>query len=288
VDRRFYDSYEINREVAFPVEFEIGFSGLTYQPRFVDFMFSGTPLSARQPNMWHALQEFNLLTIEAIDDGIITLAVDGFDKRLRVDLGSEQIEALVYYADGAMIEMVRLNPNISPGRYRYEEPESGGLRITYIADFQEFRSVPEFINVYRSTVLGDVGERILTHAVVDADDSIFFKFVDYSAERGVTYFYTVKMQSQWLSNRLVAIGGETQMAVQIGGSVYEADTAHVVDIADDETLEGEVVESDDEYETDEEQGSSGFFVVGIVGVTVVAVVVIMCVVVAGIIKKKRG
>jgi len=216
VDRRFFDSAIINQEVAWPHEFEIGLLGLTYHPRFVDFMFTGLPLSARQPNIWHIERIFFPFSVQFYEDGIIMFSADEVGRKLRADLSSMPVNVLIYYIDGVPNEMVRLNPNLTPGRYNYATIEDGGIHIAYIADYQSFMAVPEYINIYRSNIQGYLGERILTHVVVDKDDHIFFEFVDSYATSGRAYFYTINTQGWWRNYHTITFGGESQIAVQLG------------------------------------------------------------------------
>jgi len=236
VDRRFFDSDIITQEVAWPHEFEIGLFGLSYQPMFVDFMFTGLPLAARQPNVWHSNWIVSPFTMESLEDGVMTISVDGHDRKISADKSSMPINALIYYVDGTPIKMVRLDPNLSPGRYRYEALEEGGILLTYIADYQSFRHMPEYIHIYRSYVQGYEGERIFTHTVIDENDRIFFEFVDPYAEPGRVYFYMIRSQGRWNIYNTVTFGGEPQMAAYI---VYIPGEAAAIETDAYETAEEE-------------------------------------------------
>ena len=239
VDERFFNSEIINQEVAWPHEFEVGLFGLTYQPQFVDFMFTGTPLAARQPNLWRGNRVFSPFSMESLEDDIITVSVDGHDRKIRVDMSSMPINSLIYYVDGVPHEMVRLDPNRSPGRYQYEALEDGGILLTYIADYQSFWGMPEYIHVYRSNLHGYDGARIFTHTVVDENDRIFFEFADPYAEAGRVYFYTIKAQGMW-HNNAITFGGEPQI------------TAYIPYVPDDEIT----IETDDnEIEVTNDNGA---------------------------------
>ena len=248
VDGRFFDSDIINQEVAWPHEFEIGLFGLTYQPRFVDFQFTGLPLSARQPNIWHHYRDFFSLTALWLETGRMTIFVNDTDRKISVDLNSMPINTLIYYVDGIPHEMVRLDSNLSPGRYRYEAHKDGGIHLTYIADFQSFWSNPEYIHIYRSNVQGYEGERIYTHMVIDENDRIFFEFIDPHAEPSRIYFYTIKSQGRWNHYNVVTFGGERQI------------TAYVAYVPEDVTI----TEDNDIFNFDLRLSSSGWNVLALV------------------------
>jgi len=271
VDRRFFDSVIINQEVAWPHEFEIGLFGLTYHPRFVDFQFTGVPLAARQPNVWqYSNQIFYPFIMGSLADGIMTISVDGLDRSISADLSSMPVNTLTYYVGGIPHEMVRLDPNRSPGRYHYEALEEGGILFTYIADFQSFWGMPEYIHIYRSTVQGYDGERILTHAVIDENDRIFFEFTDPYAEPGKVYFYTIKAQDRRERYYIITFGREPQITAYIE---YIPDDAPTIEADAPETA---VVENPEPPEhAAYTQPDSGRYMVAlkmIIGVLVVIVV----------------
>jgi hypothetical protein len=224
VDRRFYESTVITQEVAWPHEFEIGLFGVTYQPRFVDFQFSGIPLAARQPNEWQQDRVFHPLTMESFEGGTMVFQVYGLDRKIRAEWNPLPFNTLIYYVDGVPHEMVRLDPNRSPARYHHEALEEGGIRIAYIPDYQTLEANPDYIHIYRSHVQGDEGERILTFAPVDKNDRIFFEFTDPYAKPGTVYFYTVKTQRHPQFLYTVTFGGEPQTVVYTD-PVQENETA---------------------------------------------------------------
>jgi len=255
VDRRFYDSAVISQEVAWPHEFEIGLLGLTYQPQFVDFQFTGIPLSVRQPNVWHHNRVFYPFTMESLKDGILTTSVAGIDRRIRAEWSSMPINSLIYYVDGVPNEMVRLDPNLCPGRYRHEILEGGGILLTYIADYQSFWGSPEYIHIYRSNIQGYEGERIFTHTVIDENDRIFFEFADHYPGLAEVYFYTIKAQGRQNRYHVITFGGESQIRAYIG------DISDDTVINDSDISEIAIVENPEppEYETDTQSDSSGYW-----------------------------
>ena len=270
VDRRFFDSVIINQEVAWPHEFEIGLFGLTYHPQFVDFQFSGLPLAARQPNISHHNQVLLPLVLESLEDGIITISIYGSDRRISADLSAMPIDTLIYYVDGVPIEMVRLDPSLSPGRYRHDALEGGGLLLTYIADFQSFSfwQIPQYVHIYRSTVQGYEGERIFTHLVIDENDRIFFEFADPYAEPDVVYFYTIKIQSEWHNYNTVTFGGESQITAYFD---YVPSDAVVIGTGDTEMV-ADIVDPHEspEYAAETPSDSNSHMIAIIVAIVVVA------------------
>ena len=159
-------------------------------------------------------QVYFRFVMESFEDGIMTIAVDDIDRRISVDLSYTPINTIIYYVDGIPNEMVRLDPRIDPGRYRFEELENDGILLTYIADYQSFWSAAEYAHIYRSTVQGYDGERIFTHRIVDENDRIFFEFADLTAEPSIVYFYTIKGKTSW-HNYTITFGGETQIRAYI-------------------------------------------------------------------------
>jgi len=225
VDRRFFESEVITQDVAWPHEVQIGLLGLTYNFHFVDYGFTGLPLAARQPNWWHHMLTFHPFAIEFLEGGAIALYVEELNRRIIADLDSLPVNALIYYAGSEAIEMVRLDPNRSPGRYHFEALESGGVLLRYIADYQSFWHLPEYIHIYRSTVQGEYGERILSRNIISENDLMFFEFADPHAEPDVTYFYAVKVPA-WQGYRALSFGGQTQMTVYMPYSPHTPDETY--------------------------------------------------------------
>jgi|GEM_PF-2123318 len=259
VDRLFFDSDLITQDVVWPHEFEIGIFGLTANhlyaftdhPRFVDFQFTGVPLAARQPNVWHHDRTMYGLSILSYDDGIMKLSIGDGNRAIQVDLNTFPVKTFIYYVDGIPHEMVRLDPHRNPGRYHFEPLNGGGVRITFIADYQAFWHMPLYVHVYRSQIAGEQGERLFTHVVEGKNDHIFFEITDPTAEPGIEYFYTVTAQSSWGTLNTISIGGVPQMAAHFG--------ERIIPIFEDEDVLGEPEVNElsadanmsDGYETDE-------------------------------------
>ena len=228
VDRRFFDDNVITQDVAWPHEFNISIWGLTYAARFVDYAFTGVPLAARQPNVWDQDAKLYPFILESFNDGTAIFALDGSDRRIRAER-SLPTNSLFYYFDGIPIEMVRLDPALNPGRYSFEVLECGGLRISYIADYQLFWHSHVYIHVYRSTEYGYEGERIFSHAIAGMDERIFFEFIDQYPPAGVHLFYTIKAENSRQRYDTITFGGARQITAFVEVEDEEVAAIEVID-----------------------------------------------------------
>jgi len=137
------------------------------------------------------------------------------DGRIIVDTSGPTIDSLTIYKDEAAYTMVRFcgENNVARSRYYYEPLESG-VRVRYFVGMWVFPRFFQEIWIYRSTEEGYRGERVITHARYGLDDSIYYEFVDTTAQHGQTYFYSIWPSSEWTgSEEPLLFGGNWQMVV---------------------------------------------------------------------------
>ena len=120
-----------------------------------------------------------------------------FNHRIIIDTSNQEINEIIYYIGNETRTLVRFCWERNAARYTYEQIENG-IRIRYFAGIGAFPRFFEELWIYRSTKEGHRGERIITHAVEGGfDDSIFYEFIDKTAQPGQTYFYSIWPSHEW-------------------------------------------------------------------------------------------
>ena len=121
-----------------------------------------------------------------------------YDHVIIIDTSGSTVDKMSYYIGGYPHTMVRFcgENNAVRSRYYYE-PLENGVRVRYFAGMLVFPRFFDEIWIYRSKEEGYRGERIISYASYEWDDSIFYEFIDTTAQPGQIYFYSIWPSHEW-------------------------------------------------------------------------------------------
>jgi len=193
IDREYYYSPVINEHVVNPVEIALSVHGFSDNAsRHVN----AAALSwSWVPADWYAMSMQNM------GDGLVELTIDeGFDAyRIVVDASQQQADEITLYIGDTPHQMVRYYWQRMVRHYYAEASEYGGIVLRYVIRTGAFplEFIPGDVAVYRSTVQGEQGERILIQENVTFSDSILYEFTDPTAEFGQVYYYSLVRITDW-------------------------------------------------------------------------------------------
>jgi len=193
IDREYYYSPVINEHVVNPMEIALSVHGFSDN---ASRLVNAAALSwSWVPADWYAV------SIQNIGDGLVELIInESFEGyRIVVDASERQIDEITLYIGDTAYQMVRYYWQRMVRHYHAEASECGGIVLRYVirtgAFPLEFQSGD--VAVYRSTVQGEQGERILMQENVTFSDSILYEFTDATAEFGQVYYYSLVRVTDW-------------------------------------------------------------------------------------------
>jgi hypothetical protein len=160
--------------------------------------------------------------IREAENGLTEIIIHDTDRKIMVDMNNSPVESLVYYIGDTAHTMVKYDPyRYDISRYYSEPADNGGVTLRYVIKGYLYEGIG--FDMYRSTVPGEWGERIQSHADVGFYDRILFTFTDTTAKPGNTYYYTlVSVSERWASE--IATGGENHQMRVITELIYNEET----------------------------------------------------------------
>ena len=230
VDAAHFYSEVIDESVVWPVEFLIGVTGFGE--------FNWRPIAP----LWqpHENNEWFAVHMQTLDSGLVEITVDPATQvwgwrtwgqaerpriptvrdvahlsnvRIVVDLNQPTIDELTYYIGDVAHTMVRDDWRIRHAqRYTADASECGGIRLRYVSDNGSFLD-SYIVNVHRATSRDELGEIILTHRNVAANDRILFEFIDTTAQPGQIYYYSLVAETP--DGRSHTVWSASQMRVDV-------------------------------------------------------------------------
>jgi hypothetical protein len=128
-------------------------------------------------------------------------------------------DVLIYNFDGNEYRMVRFDWDRNPVRYNVEITEDGYVKLSYV--FRNWISTGWDITllIYRSAVMGEVGELLIEEDLSEQYNRLKFEFIDTDVAEGEIYYYSIWVDYGFTTGHVVEFDDEWQIAVHVEMSV---------------------------------------------------------------------
>ena len=212
VDKRYYESPEIDKSVVYPFDVSFGPYGACFGFLVTPYSFTTGDESVIYPLKMKILSnEMVELTYDLSNSMTVVwgdikhVAWSDADKqkyaghKIIVDTKQSPIIEIQYYIGSKRYDLVRFNEFWNPSRYQVSAVD-GGIRIAWqlpLFSIEIGKREPTFFYVYRSEKAGEKGEKIgKTEDFIAFSDESPYSFIDTSAKAGKKYYYSL-----WLFGR---------------------------------------------------------------------------------------